>query len=43
MSPVEPSSINSQHDASTGSLPLPRTAEGPHDFEDHLRRLKRGC
>lgn len=32
MSPVEPSSINSQHDASTGSLPLPRTAEGPHDF-----------
>lgn len=40
MSPVEPSSINSQHDASTGSLPLPRTAEGPHDSEDHLRGLK---
>lgn len=40
MSPVEPSSINSQHDA---NMPLPRTAEGPHDFEDHLRGLKQGC
>lgn len=32
MSPVEPSSINSQHNASTGSLPLPRKAERPHDL-----------